>query len=115
MSRSYETNALIKVPKFQKLGLKGDGLLGCDQQVLVGKKVLIQGGGSFDCQQSCQQDENCNSWTWNKAGALNSETCVHNYGITVRKLSVGSQSNIISGPKTCKGEQKFASTMIMLL
>ena len=100
LCRSYETSALVSVSPNQRLGTKNSGVLDCDGKVLVGKTVEIEKGGSADCQISCQSDEKCNSWTWNKK----SEICVHNYGNTARSLFIGSTSNIVSGPKTCQGE-----------
>ena len=69
--------------------------------MLVGQKVFIHGGGTYDCQQSCQTDNKCKSWTWSKLGSLNSETCIHNYGDTVEKIFVGPASNVVSGAKFC--------------
>jgi len=102
--RSYETSALVNVSLNQRLGTKNSGVLDCDGKVLVGKTVKIEKGGSADCQISCQSDEKCNSWTWNKT----SEICVHNYGITARAIFIGSTSNIVSGPKTCQGTKANA-------
>jgi len=107
--RSYETSALVSVSPNQRLGTKSKGLLNCDGNVLVGKTVKIEKGGSADCQKSCQGDEKCNSWTWNKKSeGSNSEICVHNYGITARSLFVGPTSNVVSGPKTCEGTEANA-------
>ena len=67
----------------------------------VGKALKISNGNSLDCQFSCQENEDCKSWTWNEAGGSNSEVCVNNYGETDRELFVGASSKIVSGPKFC--------------
>ena len=59
---------------------------------LVGKALGIVGGTSQDCQNSCQENDDCRSWTWNAAGGSNSEVCVHNYGRTeILKLDLQAQ------------------------
>ena len=101
--RTYSPKAYINASPLQKLGTKTEipsPIL--DGKVFVGQALEILGGNSLDCQRSCQRDYNCISWTWNEEGGLNPEICVHNYGITQRKLTVPTGSKIISGPKFCR-------------
>ena len=107
--RSYSPNSYVLGSPLQRVGTKKDGLLSpeFDGKIFVGKAVEIAGGNSLDCQRSCQRDFNCISWTWNKAGGLNPETCVHNYGRTERKLGVPAVSKIVSGSKYCKNGKEL--------
>ena len=103
--RNYSPNAMINASPVGVVAAKAHKFVPIFNGVtLVGKALTISNGNSLDCQFSCQENEDCKSWTWNEAGGSNSEVCVNNYGRTDRKLPVPASSKIVSGPKFCPGK-----------
>ena len=103
--RSYSPNGIVKADSAGKVGAKALNFLPIlEGKTYVGKALGISDGNSLDCQVSCQENEDCQSWTWNEEHSSNSEVCVHNYGKTDRKLPVPASSKIVSGPKFCPGK-----------
>ena len=65
-------------------------------------KVLIFSiSDRLQCQLKCQQDYRCKSCTHNGSNSPNPNTCVLNYGPTLRMIDLPSNSGIASAPKNC--------------
>jgi len=100
--RDYSPNGMVNADSAGIVGAKALNFsMILTGVTYVGKALGINNGNSLDCQFSCQQNDDCQSWTWNAAGGFNSEVCVNNYGRTDRKLPVPASSKIVSGPKNC--------------
>merc|ERR1711862_272770 len=96
--RCFHPNNLINAPT-QQTGRKGySGIQ--SNKVWVGK-AISNISDKFQCQVKCRQDHRCKSVTFNGPNSPNPNTCVLNYGPTIRKLSIPANSGIASAPKYC--------------
>ena len=95
--RCYHPSSLINAPTL-RTG-KRNGIESQPNKVWVGKAISTN-DRSF-CQKKCQQDSKCKSVTFNGPNSPNPNTCVLNYGPTLRKLTLPNSSGIASAPKYC--------------
>ena len=71
------------------------------------QKVLICSiSDRLQCQLKCQQDSKCKSCTYNEPNSPNPSTCVLNYGPTLRRIDLPSNSGIASAPKYCQNHPR---------
>merc|ERR1711971_166855 len=89
--RCYHPNSLINAPT-QRTG-KRSGITPQLNKVWVGK-AISNISGRLQCQLKCQQDSKCKSCTYNEPNSPNPSTCVLNYGPTLRKINLPSNSGI---------------------
>ena len=70
-------------------------------------EYIVSGGDNvqpteYDCQKSCQKNNECNFWTWGKPGTGGFERCY----LKINKFLPGVMRfypDFISGPKFCGG------------
>ena len=70
-----------------------------DDKVFVGNALFTADHES--CWDACNNDEKCQSCTFNDETSSNPNVCVLNYGHTERKLELGPNSGVSSAPKKC--------------
>merc|ERR1711973_47429 len=110
--RFYEAGEVVGggVPPFSSTGFPYTVVAG-GGRVLVGK-ALKDVETAKDCQTLCSEDPKCNSFTWTNIdfnfGGVNTETCIFNYGKTLRKLPIplfpgGFQ--VVTGPPCCNAKK----------
>jgi len=92
--RFYNPNALVSgapgsLTGFPNMQLPTVGM------VLVGNAVQNVENPAA-CQKLCSEDPKCNSFTWSV-----DETCVFNYGESLKELTVPANGTLVSGPKCC--------------
>jgi len=97
--RCYHPSSLINAPTLWTG--KRNGIESQPNKVWVGKAFSTT-DRNF-CQKKCQQDSKCKSVTFNGPNSPNPNTCVLNYGPTLRKITLQSSSGIASAPKYCPG------------
>jgi len=100
--RFYSPNALVRgapgtLTGFANMQLPSVGM------VLVGNAVQNVESPAA-CQKLCSEDPQCNSFTWSL-----DETCVFNYGETLRELVVPANGTLVSGPKCCNQKSSCGS------